>query len=105
MDCQTVWNPGGGDSSSSSGLCIDRADTRGCKCVITGGQATAYSHPSQLDPRLSLASLFSGDPRLGDPNAIGPKLRGANAGDETAVVDPEGRWSVDGLGCGLSTVE
>lgn len=82
MDCHTVWNPGGGDSSPSSAGDIECAC--GPKSIIVGGQATAYSHPSQLDIRLSRAAT-GGDPFFGEETI------GAKAGDEAAVVEPEGR--------------
>ena len=104
MDCQTDWNPGGGLSSSFSPP-PKSANTDGAHAftvVIDGGQATAYSHPSQLDIRLRDDSQSSCDdtgiilgeeftaakhiPR-GDPTGMdgGPKLNAA-AGELAAVV-------------------
>ena len=69
-----------------------------CACcprsIIVGGQATAYSHPSQLDILLSLQ--FGGDPLFGD-NTIGAKH-----GDDAAVVEHEGNCK---LGILVGTVE
>lgn len=91
MDCQTVWKPGGGDSSSSPSKAESEwGPLRGPKSIMVGGQATAYSQPSQLDMRLCLPTeLLIGDPFLGLATAA---TTGAKTGEDAAVVAPEGRW-------------
>ena len=52
---------------------------------MVGGHATAYSHPSQLDPRRLRPESLNGEPCE------------TNAGEETAVVAPDGNWSDGGF--------